>query len=215
MRRKQQKFDIPEVDVGKAVKEANLFKNMEFAEEVGIGTCGSCDLVYFNDGEVYTIELKKQLNLKVIAQAVRWLETATRVYVACPCSLNQDARQILRALGIGYIMVYKFQGVLSDEPKYDARIILSAEPLPGDLNFWLPELKHMDKLLEAGTQSGSRSTTFSRFIARAKEYVAAHPDATLKEIATNVFNHYSSYYSCMNSMRKYAERGVIEKFWKD
>lgn len=215
MRRKKLKFDISEVDVGKAVKEANLFKNMEHAEEVGIGSSGSCDLVYFNDGEVFTIELKKQLNLKVIAQAVRWLETASRVYVACPCSLTDDARQILRALGIGYIMVYKFQDILSDEPKLGARITLTAEPLPGDLNFWLPELKHMDKLLEAGTQSGSRSTTFSRFIARAKEYVAAHPEATLKEIATNVYNHYSSYYSCISAMRKYAEHGIIDKFWKD
>lgn len=215
MRRKKVKYDISEVDVGKVVKEANLFKNMECAEEVGIGSRGSCDLVYFNDGEVFAIELKKQLNIKVMAQAVRWLETASRVYIACPCTLTNDAREVLRALGIGYIMVYKYQGILDDEPKTGARITLTAEPLPGDLGFWLPELKHMDKKLEAGTQSGSRSTTFSRFIARAKEYVAEHPDATLKEIAINVQNHYSSYYSCISSLRKYADHRVIEKFWKD
>ena len=114
MRRKQVKYDLTEVDVGRAIKEANLFKNMEYAEEVGIGSSGSCDLVYFNDGEVYAIELKKQVNIKVMAQATRWLETASRVYVACPCTLSQDARQVLRTMGIGYIMVSEFQGILDD-----------------------------------------------------------------------------------------------------
>ena len=215
MRRKQVKYDLTEVDVGRAIKEANLFKNMEYAEEVGIGSSGSCDLVYFNDGEVYAIELKKQVNIKVMAQATRWLETASRVYVACPCTLSQDARQVLRTMGIGYIMVSEFQGILDDKPKLHARIALQAEPLPGNLDFWLPELKHMDKKLEAGTQTGSRSTSFSRFIARAKEYFAEHPDATLKDIATKVPNHYSSYYSCMGALRKYAKWGIIEKCWKD
>ena len=214
-RRRQVKFDISEVDVGRAVKDANLFKNMECAEEVGIGSSGSCDLVYFNDGEVYAIELKKQVNIKVIAQATRWLDTASRVYVACPCTLSNDARQVLRALGIGYIMVSEYQGILDDKPQLHARIALTAEPLPGDLNFWLPELKHMDKKLEAGTQAGSRSTSFSRFIARATEYCKENPDATLKDVATQVQNHYSSYYSCMGALRKYAKWGMIEKFWKD
>jgi hypothetical protein len=210
-RRKQKKYEISEVDLGKAIKEAELFKNMVYAEEVGMGNGGSCDLVYFNDGEVFTIEIKKQLNIKVISQAARWLDTATRVYVACPCTLTEDVRRILVALGIGYIMVYKYQ----DSESMGAKITLRAEPLAGDLNYWLPELKHMDKLLEAGTSAGSRSTTFSRFITRAKEYVASHPDATLKEIATNVYNHYSSVNSCIGALRKYAERGVIDKFWKD
>jgi len=214
-RRKQFKFDISEVEVGRAIKDANLFKGMEMAEEVGIGGSGSCDLVYFNDGEVIAIELKKQLNIKVIAQATRWLDTATRVYVACPCTLNNDARQVLRALGIGYIMVGEYQGILDDTPQRFARIALKAEPLPGDLDFWLPELRHMDKKLEAGTQAGSRSTSFSRFIARAKEYVQANPGATLKDIALNVQNHYSSYHSCISALRKYALVGTIEKFWDD
>lgn len=130
MRRKQVKYDLTEVDVGRAIKEANLFKNMEYAEEVGIGSSGSCDLVYFNDGEVYAIELKKQVNIKVMAQATRWLETASRVYVACPCTLSQDARQVLRTMGIGYIMVSEFQGILDDKPQLHARIALQAEPLP-------------------------------------------------------------------------------------
>ena len=211
---KKQQLNILETEVGEAVKSSELFGKMQYAEEIGIGN-GSCDLVYYSDTKVIAIELKTKVNMKVMAQAIRWLDTASKVYVACPGRPNKDARRVLRALGIGYIGVFRVLDLSDGRTRYAARILIRPMELPADLDYWLPEIKGMEKHLEAGTKSGERSTVFSRFITRAKEYARKHPDATLNTIAMQVPNHYATKSSCVGALRRYAKFGVIEKFWAD
>lgn len=211
---KKQQINMLETEVGEAVKSSELFGKMKYAEEIGIGS-GSCDLVYYSDTKVYAIELKTKVNMKVMAQAARWLPTASKVFIACPGRPNRDARAVIRALGIGYIGVFKVFDLSTGKPAYAARILIRPMELPADLDYWLPEIHGMEKHLEAGTKSGERSTVFSRFIARAKDFAAKHPDATLNTIAMQVKHHYASKSSCVGALKRYAKFGVIEKFWAD
>lgn len=218
---------LTEVDIGNAVKKGLSsynyfsyicnyststlvdFSKMKHADELGLRN-GSCDLVYYDDKSVFTFELKRQFNMKVISQALRWLDISTGVYIATRTWLKPDALNILRHLGIGYICV---NGSPSDT-------FLSYQLLPqllvADMDYWNRELKLIDRTeVPAGSKNGIRSTTFSRFIARAKMYCNEHPNATLKTIAMQVPNHYSSVQSCVGALKRYADHKIIDKFWKD
>jgi len=200
--------ELAEVDIGTAVKGMMdpEWSQLNRVEELGMRD-GSCDMVYYDDKRVFAFELKRNLNMKVIAQAVRWLDISTAVYIATSTWLKKDARRVLEALGIGYICV------LSKE-----RAILQLKPecLVADMDVWNKELQLVDKQeIPAGTKEGPRSTVFSRFVARAKKFAEEHPDATLRMIAMQVPHHYSSIESCMGAMKRYAHYGIVDKFWKD
>lgn len=216
---KKPKIDmhITETDIGNAVKQmmdAEWESTMKKVEELGMRG-GSCDMVYYDDHRVFAFELKKQLNMKVMAQAVRWLDIATGVYIATTTWLKDDARRVLRALGVGYICVIPFTD-FDNTVKLKGIRQLEPQLLVADMDVWNRELELVDKQeLLAGSKDGPRSTTFSRFIARAKRFCELHPEANLKMVATHVSNHYSSVDSCVGALKRYAKYGVIEKFWKD
>ena len=208
---------ISEVDIGKAVKDMmdEAWSGMKKVEELGMRS-GSCDLVYYDDDRVFAFELKKQLNIKVMSQAVRWLDIATGVYIATSSRLTDEARNVLRALGVGYICVRPFFDFLTDKTVLRGIKLLDPQLLVADMDVWNRELALIDRQeLLAGSKDGPRSTTFSRFVARAQQFAVAHPDATLRTIALQVPNHYSSVDSCVGAMKRYAKYGIIQKFWKD
>lgn len=217
MRRRKLNVKIAETDIGNVVKsmlDVEWSTKMKKVEELGMRG-GACDLIYYDDTRVFAFELKKQLNMKVISQAIRWLDIATGVYIATTSVLTDDARNVLRALGIGYIWVNPSIGFENKVELIGYRI-LEPQYLVADMEVWNRELAIVDKQeLLAGSNNGSRSTTFSRFIARAKRFCELHPDSTLKIVAANVPNHYSSIDSCVGALKRYAEHGIIEKFWKD
>lgn len=208
---------ISEVDIGKAVKNMmdEAWSGMKKVEELGMRS-GSCDLVYYDDTRVFAFELKKQLNMKVMSQAVRWLDIATGVYIATSSRLTDEARNVLRALGVGYIRVGTFYDFFTDKNVLRGIKLLDPQLLVADMDVWNRELALIDKQeLLAGSKDGPRSTTFSRFIARAQKFALDHPEATLKMIAMQVPNHYSSTDSCVGALKRYAHYGIIQKFWKD
>lgn len=208
---------ISEVDIGKAVKNMmdEAWSGMKKVEELGMRS-GSCDLVYYDDTRVFAFELKKQLNMKVMSQAVRWLDIATGVYIATSSRLTDEARNVLRALGVGYICVGTFYDFFTDKNVLRGIKLLDPQLLVADMDVWNRELALIDKQeLLAGSKDGPRSTTFSRFIARAQKFALDHPEATLKMIAMQVPNHYSSTDSCVGALKRYAHYGIIQKFWKD
>lgn len=215
---KSNELNITEVDIGNAVKgmlDETWSAGMKKVEELGMRG-GSCDLVYYDDHRVYAFELKKQLNMKVLAQAIRWLDIATGVFIATASPLNDSTRQVLRALGVGYICVRPFYDMLTEKTVLKGVKLLNPQYLVADMTVWNRELELIDKQeLLAGSKEGSRSTTFTRFIARAKRFCELHPEATLKMVACQVPNHYSSDDSCMQALRTYAKHGIIDQFWHD
>ena len=126
---------ISEVDIGKAVKNMmdEAWSGMKKVEELGMRS-GSCDLVYYDDTRVFAFELKKQLNMKVMSQAVRWLDIATGVYIATSSRLTDEARNVLRALGVGYICVGTFYDFFTDKNVLRGIKLLDPQLLVADMD---------------------------------------------------------------------------------
>ena len=97
--------EVSEVELCKIIKDSNLFPGFRLHEEVGISGV-SCDMIYENGNELYTIEAKTQLNFKVLTQACRWRTVASASFIAVPKgTLNSDKTTIIDELGLGVIVV--------------------------------------------------------------------------------------------------------------
>lgn len=99
-----------------SIKEADLFEPVkEHLETLGYkvnGEIHSCDLVAQKDEELLVVELKKQLNLEVILQAVERQKISETVYIAVlkPEKFRKDSKlkricHMLRRLEIGLMFV--------------------------------------------------------------------------------------------------------------
>lgn len=68
---------ISEVELCRILKQSDLFPGFRLHEEVGIRSV-SCDLVYENGTDVYTVEAKTELNYKVFSPRRADGETLSR-----------------------------------------------------------------------------------------------------------------------------------------
>ena len=215
-----------EVELCNVVKNSNLFPGFTLHEEVGTDMNGnSCDMVYEKDGRVYCIEAKTQFNFDVVAQAIRWRDKATNVYIAIPASvkLPYDGPKIkvVNALEIGVIRVSACEAFFyspghnpfPEGRPYYQRFML--EPRQADMAFWRDIFaSKLENSTPAGSQHGERSTPFTRSLCALKAQAIAHPEMTLKELVASVSHHWAHDDSAIHALNHYAKRGIIEKFWK-
>jgi len=178
-------------------------------QEVVISNGLSCDLVYLTD-TFNTVEIKKELNDKVITQAIRWTGSA-KSWVAIPYKKHTKSFwlkcDILHQLGIG---LYEIDP--SDE-YYPVKIQFGASLIPRkqtkyDWSLYLSD-EHADDV-RAGSQRGERSSPFKRTCEMIERYKSEHPDADLSECIKNVKHHYSSVSSAKSSLTKYIKMGTIK-----
>ena len=221
---KVKKKPLSEVELCDILKKSNLFPGYRLHEEVGISGV-SCDMVYENGDELYTIEAKTQLNFKVLTQACRWRTVASASFIAVPKgTLDMDKSTIIDELGLGVIIVdpapyypHAYFGVGNDPFKRmcgfnDASFYI----YPADWEFWKPCIDRLgENLTPAGSKLGKRSTTFSRTIEALKLEAAKHPEYNLEQLLNIVPTHYSNVASARQSIIRYAKQGIIEKFWQD
>ena len=219
------KKSLTEVELCDILKKSNLFPGYTLHEEVGISGV-SCDMVYENGSQVFTIEAKTELNYKVLAQACRWRNVATASYVAVPTYALKDwyyspKKVILEELGLGLIVV--------DED--GARFGRSYNPFdkdlyggsdngvylfPADLDYWKDCFARIgENQAPAGSKIGKRSTTFTRTIDALKLEAKTHPQYNLEQLLLSVPTHYSNMASAKQAIKRYAKEGVIDKFWNE
>lgn len=208
------------------VKAGNLFHGFTLHEEVGISGV-SCDMVYENGTEVYTVEAKMSLNFKVLEQACRWRSVVSSSIVAVPLSAlkgrdNNGKKNIVSDLGLGLIIAddniparfcYDFDPFAerNNEWNYHCQVY----KFPADLEFWKSCFSRIgENECPAGSKVGKRSTTFSRTIDALKIEAEKNPDYNLKQLLVNVPTHYSNVTSAYNCIKKYSECGIIKPFWK-
>lgn len=219
------KKTFSEVEMCDILKKSNLFPGYTLHEEVGISGV-SCDMIYENGERVFTIEAKTELNYKVFAQASRWRNVATASYVAIPAYTMKDwyyspKKVILEELGLGLIVVdedgARFGRCYNpfDKDIYggsDSGVYL----YPADMDYWKTCFERIgENLAPAGSKLGKRSTTFSRTIDALKLEAEKHPDYTLQQLLLGVPTHYSNMASAEQAIKRYAQHGIIDKFWKD
>ena len=220
------KKTLSEVELCDVLKKSNLFPGFTLHEEVGISGV-SCDMVYENGKEVYTIEAKTELNYKVFAQACRWRTVATASYVAIPSYTMKDwfyspKKVILEELGLGLIVVDEHDAQFGRcySPFGQDDICAPANngiyKFPADMEYWKDCFARIgENLAPAGSKLGKRSTTFSRTIDALKLEAQNHPEYTLSQLLYNVPTHYSNMASAEQAIKRYAKAGIISKFWQD
>ena len=136
---------ISEVELCRILKQSDLFPGFRLHEEVGIRSV-SCDLVYENGTDVYTVEAKMELNYKVLAQACRWRNVVTASYIAVPIKAMGNwcynpKKVILEELGLGIIAVDDEHARFMNgyDPLREGRYGMenySVYKFPADLDFW-------------------------------------------------------------------------------
>ena len=213
-----------EVELCDKVKAANLFPGFRLHEEVGISGV-SCDMVYEDGKRVFTIEAKMEFNFKVLAQACRWRYVATVSYIAVPWSTMRDwwhspKKVLLEELGLGIIAVGEYAQFLKGYDPFERDEMFSTGPkiyqYPADMEYWKECFERIGKnQAAAGSRLGKRSTTFTRTIDALKLEAQKHPEYTLSQLLLEVPTHYSNISSAKGAIERYAQYGVIEKFWKD
>ena len=219
------KKTFSEVELCEILKKSNLFPNYTLHEEVGISGV-SCDLVYENGEQVFTIEAKTELNYKVFAQASRWRNVATASYIAVPASVLKDwyyspKKVILEELGLGLIVVDEQNARFArGYDPFEKDVYVGANSgiylFPADLDYWNTCFERIgENQAPAGSKIGKRSTTFTRTIDALKLEAQKHPDYTLQQLLLDVPTHYSNITSAEQAIKRYAKHGIIDKFWQD
>lgn len=220
------KKTFTEVELCDILKKSNLFPGFTLHEEVGISGV-SCDMVYENGTQVFTIEAKTELNYKVFAQACRWRTVATASYIAIPAYTMKNwhcnpKRVILEELGLGLIVVDEHRASfgITYNP-FEQNGMCSPQNngvylFPADMCYWKTCFERIgDNQVPAGSKIGKRSTTFSRTIGALKLEAEQHPDYTLQQLLLAVPTHYSNITSAAQAIKRYAKMGIIDKFWQD
>ena len=108
-------------------KETSLYAPVrDYFTEQGyrvLGEVNGCDVVAWDEQLLVVIEMKLNLNLVLVAQAVQRQKFADRVYVAVPrpknkwrwISANRDSLDVLRRLKVGLLLV----SLTKAKPKVD------------------------------------------------------------------------------------------------
>lgn len=213
---------MTEVELCEIVKKSNLFPGYRLHEEVGFSGV-SCDMVYENGKNVFTIEAKTQLNFKVLEQACRWRTVASASFVAVPHgTINSEKSKIIDELGLGVIIIgdafdkrSAFFGAGSD-PFVEMCGYKCADfyIFPPDWEFWKPCIDRIgENATPAGSKLGKRSTTFTRTIDALKIEAKKHPEYTLDQLLAIVPTHYCDMRSAHGAIKRYAKEGIIKPFW--
>lgn len=183
--------------------------NYKVWQEVVISNGFSCDLVY-KDDSYNTVELKKELNDKVINQAIRWTGSA-KSWIAIPYKKHTKAFRlkcdILRKIGIGLYEIDPLDEYFPVKIQFGASLIPKGQPIY-DWSRYLSD-EHADDV-KAGSQRGERSSPFKRTCEMIERYKADHPLADLNECIKNVKHHYASDRSAKSSLTKYIKMGTIK-----
>lgn len=190
-------------------------KSWEVFQEVHVGG-HTIDIVGRKDDQVWCIETKTTLNLDLMAQAERHVNSKYThlVSVAVPkakSSHGRDfARKVLLDHGIGLLIVdygswkdpYVIGGipiVIHDVRPASYKVLCSA---------LVPEAK---TFAMAGNNSGYYFSPYKKTVANIREFLGAHPGSNMDQILDGISHHYSSKSSARLSLRDCLVR--VESAW--
>lgn len=173
---------MKESDMFSPVKELLLHKigcHSVYGEVAGYDVVG-----LLNQVEVI-VEMKKQLNFKVIEQAIRAVGVSDYVFIAIPTpktSVNRIAERFLKQEGIGLIYVGTESAYIKSWGKRHGKVRSSIR------NYVLTHHKET----VGGVKSGDGPTEYSITIERIKAFLSRKDWVAVDEIVQNVETHYAS-----------------------
>jgi len=168
------------------LKEEDLYPPVkEYFEALGYkvnGEVKACDITALKEEELIIIELKKNLTVSLLTQAVIRQRTADLVYIAIPkpkkFKINakwKDSLHLLRRLELGLILVDIKKGLRTVE--------VALEPVPFDRNKSIQASKKKRKLLIKEIEG--RKMDLNKGGSKGKKLVTAYREASIL-IATSL-----------------------------
>lgn len=164
-------------------------------------------------GNILTaIEVKINLNFKVIEQAYRNKTMHHYSYIAVPYARDrQFAYGICRDYGIGVLEVKycpirgKFQYVHETvRPKLNRKAFTKHIKLTQEDKKSVPGASGSD---------GTTRTSFKITLEEMERYIKRHQGCTFKELFDNIDHHYSGFTSARGSTYQWIKRGVIKNIY--
>lgn len=162
------------------IKEEDLYPPVkDFFETLGYkvnGEVRSCDLTALKEDELIIVELKKNLTVSLLTQAVIRQRTADLVYIAIPKPKRfkfdakwKDTLHLLRRLGLGLILVDLKKGISTVE--------VAQHPVPFDRNKSIQLNKKKRKLLIKEIEG--RNIDLNKGGSKGKKLVTAYREASI------------------------------------
>lgn len=162
------------------IKEEDLYPPVkEYFEALGYkvnGEVRSCDMTALKEEELIIVELKKNLTVNLLTQAVIRQRTADLVYIVIPKPKKfkfnakwKDTLHLLRRLELGLILVDLKKGISTVE--------LVQEPVPFDRNKSIQLNKKKRKLLIKEIEG--RNIDLNKGGSRGKKLVTAYREASI------------------------------------
>lgn len=165
---------------------------------------GLADLVAIRQRRAWVIECKLGLGFDVIAQAARHLGTTHYVSVAVPRQRRGRGRQmaedVLDWRGIGLLELGSVSFSEPVAPRLWRRLVHDVR-----LNV-KPEHK---TAAAAGTNGGGYWTAWKQNVREIREWVAEHPGATVKALATEIRTSYVTGPDRAANVRTWVDRGIV------
>lgn len=169
-----------------------------------LATPGRADIVGERKPLVCVVEAKLHLNLRVMEQAYRWVQSANLVYVAVPKpkQVNVWALHQCHRLGFGVLLVSS-QGRVEDRIK---------APFHRKIDSFVKDaLSPEQKDSVSGTNKGGYHTPFKKTCENLKELVRKNNGTVcVKKAMKELDHHYSTDASARACLINLIEKGVVE-----
>jgi len=191
-----------EVDVARAAIAAIKADGWEIYQEVPYHG-RTCDIVAVRDGNIWAIEAKRALNLKVVDQAMNHRLYAHYIGVCVPRPARDPtfALDVMAHYGIGVVMV--------DGPETVATVI-QPEFADNPMNALRDALREGHKTFaEAGTNSGRSLTPFRQTALQVRALVFRSPGLTVRQVVRGVDHHYRSNTAAARGIVTHCKTGII------
>ena len=192
-----------EVDLAKSIV-SHFSKDYEVYQEVKACSSRVIDIVVRRKSSLMAIETKVTMNMKLWEQAFKNKRSCGYSFIAIPQNVYQKSLRkmisdMCKGLNIGVIVV-DFDGNVSIQ--YNPAEEIPTQPL---------KLYDEQKSFAlAGSGGVPYFTPFKKTVSEIKKYLEEHGKSELVTVISSIDHHYSTEQSAIQSIRKYASKGVIK-----
>ncbi len=211
---------MKESDIGQTLIKYLRGEGWDCYPEAECGVGGRADIVAVQNRIVWVIECKQAMSLALLDQAHRWIGYVHYVSVALPRykRMAWSAQQSLRDHGIGLLTVEPYNEWQGKRAPVDEKIQARFHRDRGGMakRYVLDKLHDdMKRYLPGGTAQQGYSTPWRRTMDSAREYIAANPGCTVKELIAGINHHYQTTSSARTSLVHWLEQDETVRVMRD
>ena len=192
-----------EVDLAKSIVD-HFSKEYDVYQEVRACHSRVIDIVVHKGSSLMAIETKMTLNMKLWEQAFKNKKWCGYSYIAIPQNVyNKSLKKMIsgmcKGLNIGVIIV-----------GYDGTVSIQFKPYEDIPTQTLELYDEQKSFAKAGSGGVPYFTPFKKTVCEIKKYLEKHGRSELVTVISSVDHHYKTSQSAIQSIRKYASKGIIK-----